>query len=800
MSSTGSSYAEIFYRVFPTKNIQWDLMKISNSTVYVKKLQDLSKAQHQSKFYQFPSHGVFFNDSQEYVYSTVIEGLLDRICQGYNGVIIAYGQTGTGKSFTVGGLTHTEKEFGIAPRVVFDLFKLKNELPENKKMCIQMSYAEFAAPFAFDLFKDFPNSVDLWHVKNITKIKVKSEYEALKLLYEGEGRKSFSSNGAYMSHIGTSVLTFYITTVNQDFTNPEKISSKLHIIDMAGIDSVGSVSSNFKKPFDVGKANITKSYLENFVLYLLENNSGQTRLQERTNPLIYFLGDDLCSSLLRFIGHIRIQKEDMKITLSVLRFGHIVKNVKIKVKEVEPDINEELKLQHLQHKLEQLQREKIYQSVLMNQNLTTNLSQQRIDHMYVMINEYLKNNISELGVLNVSEASEAFKVLKSICNQLEEEKRLQPDPMSESKSHNKRVSKIGSARMSIKSVKSAKRLKKFKEEFDGPDTKQQQQPQQPQQQQPQQQHHQQHQQQTSEMHSQSPNKAVIITNAHRLSSSNKLGTTPSGTQLHGKSNKVRPPSVTKHSSFSNVKKSNSSSIKERRTSKNHLQDLAMLPDILPGHRPAWIAFTADSKSSFKTFSDLYKTNEMELKNAYGSYSKGLDRFEECKDLVQKRKNELIEAKMFQQYASIEDYHSNEVIANTIRICEDNLTSAQAKLLLQQEAVLKLQSDIKICLNNRVEIKQHLRADFQHYCKENYGIVIADVHEEQDSILVRKDEETELSFPDYKDKEEEYSGTELIIDDTVKIDKLKCIMKKVLNKNVGLRRIKNRKWENPSLKR
>lgn len=58
----------------------------------------------------------------------------------------------------------------------------------------------------------------------------------------------------------------------------------------------------------------------------------------------------------------------------------------------------------------------------MNQDLTSDLNHDRIEHLRTTIDAYLHNRITELQVLNVAEATEAFKIFKSIVNAVEEDK------------------------------------------------------------------------------------------------------------------------------------------------------------------------------------------------------------------------------------------------------------------------------------------------------------------------------------------------------------------------------------------
>lgn len=43
---------------------------------------------------------VLYNASQSQVYHTVAEKMVNRALEGYSGTLIAYGESGSGKSFT----------------------------------------------------------------------------------------------------------------------------------------------------------------------------------------------------------------------------------------------------------------------------------------------------------------------------------------------------------------------------------------------------------------------------------------------------------------------------------------------------------------------------------------------------------------------------------------------------------------------------------------------------------------------------------------------------------------------------
>jgi kinesin family protein 3/17 len=53
---------------------------------------------------------------QERIYKQCASPIIDSILEGYNGTIFAYGQTGTGKTYTMTGKPNPSRENGIIPR------------------------------------------------------------------------------------------------------------------------------------------------------------------------------------------------------------------------------------------------------------------------------------------------------------------------------------------------------------------------------------------------------------------------------------------------------------------------------------------------------------------------------------------------------------------------------------------------------------------------------------------------------------------------------------------------------------
>ena len=61
---------------------------------------------------------VLHNASQEEVYEECARGVVSPLLDGYNGTIMAYGETGAGKTYTMTGGTQTYRLRGVIPRAI----------------------------------------------------------------------------------------------------------------------------------------------------------------------------------------------------------------------------------------------------------------------------------------------------------------------------------------------------------------------------------------------------------------------------------------------------------------------------------------------------------------------------------------------------------------------------------------------------------------------------------------------------------------------------------------------------------
>ena len=141
------------------KNGQSILKKNENSTsLYMKEKANLGEGKIRSNSVsdnRMSSNGigkeevfhfdeVLYQDdiTQKYVFETIGKPALDGIFQGYNGTILCYGQTSSGKTFTMEGKLDDLNLKGLIPRSMEYIFEYINNSTSNLEFSIKCSYME----------------------------------------------------------------------------------------------------------------------------------------------------------------------------------------------------------------------------------------------------------------------------------------------------------------------------------------------------------------------------------------------------------------------------------------------------------------------------------------------------------------------------------------------------------------------------------------------------------------------------------------------------------------------------------
>lgn len=163
----------VFARVRPAQSDPYESLHLSNESILVtfgskEESRYYSEAQYREHSFEFKH---VFNEAstQEEVYHGVAEHMIDKFLEGYNGTIFAYGQTASGKTYTIEGSARCYDDRGLAPRIISAVYRLLDERREREEVTITVSYVEVYQETAYDLLN--PSNRGLTISTTLPKVK-----------------------------------------------------------------------------------------------------------------------------------------------------------------------------------------------------------------------------------------------------------------------------------------------------------------------------------------------------------------------------------------------------------------------------------------------------------------------------------------------------------------------------------------------------------------------------------------------------------------------------------------------------
>jgi kinesin family protein 1 len=159
---------------------------------------------------------------QNSVFEMLGQPVINWIIEGFNCCVLAYGQTGTGKTYTMSGdMTGDPKEYGLVPRICFGLFdQLESQYMEGDDISVNFSHMEIYNENVRDLLA--PASTGYLRVRehpqhgvfvsNLTTIRVGSFEDVMSLIAIGEKNRTVAStNSNTHSSRSHAIVTITVT-------------------------------------------------------------------------------------------------------------------------------------------------------------------------------------------------------------------------------------------------------------------------------------------------------------------------------------------------------------------------------------------------------------------------------------------------------------------------------------------------------------------------------------------------------------------------------------------------------------
>ncbi|XP_069905736.1 kinesin-like protein KIF21A isoform X5 [Oryctolagus cuniculus] len=322
---------------------------------------------------------VFDIDSQQQqIYTQCIEKLIEGCFEGYNATVFAYGQTGAGKTYTMGtgfDVNIMEEEQGIISRAVKHLFKsieekkhtaIKNGLPPPD-FKVNAQFLELYNEEVLDLF-DTTRDIDSKNKKSnirihedstggiytvgVTTRTVNTESEMMQCLKLGAlSRTTASTQMNVQSSRSHAIFTIHVcqtrmcpqmdaenATDNKMISESsqmnefETLTAKFHFVDLAGSERLKRTGATGERAKEGISINCGLLALGNVISALGDKSKRATHVPYRDSKLTRLLQDSLGgNSQTIMIACVSPSDRDFMETLNTLKYANRARNIKNKV-------------------------------------------------------------------------------------------------------------------------------------------------------------------------------------------------------------------------------------------------------------------------------------------------------------------------------------------------------------------------------------------------------------------------------------------------------------------------------------
>jgi kinesin family protein 6/9 len=325
-------------QVFASKNIS--ISSIDNKiNITIPRNEAKGIINNQKENWSFQFDKILHNVAQEEVFEYV-KSVIASSTNGFNGTVLAYGPTGSGKTFTMSGSSSNFNYRGIIPRAITRLFQeLGGKIDYESKVSI--SYLEIYNETIFDLLSPLPANEQKGEinfqedakgnvvVKGLTKHTVANEEEAFNLLFEGESNRTISEHqlnkASTRSHC---IFTISIEMKSKVESSEKVLTSKLNFVDLAGSERVKETGSSGIALKEAAYINKSLTFLEQVVVALTDKTRRKEYVPYRQSKLTHILKDGIGgNSKTIMIATIWPEEQFILDTLSTLNFAKRMKNV-----------------------------------------------------------------------------------------------------------------------------------------------------------------------------------------------------------------------------------------------------------------------------------------------------------------------------------------------------------------------------------------------------------------------------------------------------------------------------------------
>ncbi|XP_071388548.1 kinesin-like protein KIF3C isoform X2 [Centroberyx affinis] len=289
------------------------------------------------------------NSKQRDLYDESVRPLIDSVLAGFNGTIFAYGQTGTGKTYTMQGAWMDPEKRGVIPNAFDHIFTHISRSQSDKQYLVRASYLEIYREEVRDLLD--PNhanarALDLRespetgvYVRDLTSCVCKSVKEIEEVMNVGNQARAVGATD--MNEHSSRSHALFLITVECSQPGPDGRKhirvGRLNLVDLAGSERQAKTGVRGERLKEAAKINLSLSALGNVISALADGRSGHVpyRDSKLTRLLQDSLGGNARTVMVATLGPAPQHYDE---TLTTLRYANRAKNI-----QNQPRVNEDPK-------------------------------------------------------------------------------------------------------------------------------------------------------------------------------------------------------------------------------------------------------------------------------------------------------------------------------------------------------------------------------------------------------------------------------------------------------------------------
>ena len=210
------------------------------------------------------------NSEQAEIFEKIGLPSVDHLVNGFNVTLFAYGQTGTGKTYTMDG-GNDKNSRGLASRLIENLFERTERLSNFGEVYLAISVIQIYNEEVYDLLDENTSKAKLRLnkdgspiIEDLTECDILDFKMAQGLIDKAKKRRVTSATvmnqESSRSHmiICIKMIQELKTTYGSSFDTKKIKYSKINIVDLAGSEAAGKIHAHSSEDFKTG-VNINKS-------------------------------------------------------------------------------------------------------------------------------------------------------------------------------------------------------------------------------------------------------------------------------------------------------------------------------------------------------------------------------------------------------------------------------------------------------------------------------------------------------------------------------------------------------------